>query len=34
MMYPQTNLDCKSFSISEDLVETIVAYEHALLVLH
>ena len=25
MMYYQTNLDCKSFSISEDLVETIVA---------
>ena len=25
MMYHQTNLDCKSFSISEDLVETIVA---------
>ena len=24
-MYHQTNLDCKSFSISEDLVETIVA---------
>ena len=24
MMYHQTNLDCKSFSISEDLVETIV----------
>ena len=25
MMYPQTNLDCKSVSISEDLGETIVA---------
>ena len=25
MMYHQTNLDCKSFSISQDLVETIVA---------
>ena len=25
MMYHQTNFDCKSFSISEDLVETIVA---------
>ena len=25
MMYYQTNLDCKSFSISEDLVETTVA---------
>ena len=25
MMYHQTNLDCKSFSISEDLVEMIVA---------
>ena len=25
MMYHQTNLECKSFSISEDLVETIVA---------
>ena len=25
MMYHETNLDCKSFSISEDLVETIVA---------
>ena len=25
MMYHQTNLDCKSLSISEDLVETIVA---------
>ena len=25
IMYHQTNLDCKSFSISEDLVETIVA---------
>ena len=25
MMYHQTNLDCKSFSISADLVETIVA---------
>ena len=25
MMYHQTNLDCKSFSISEDLTETIVA---------
>ena len=25
MMYHQTNLDCKSFSISEDLVESIVA---------
>ena len=25
MMYHQTNLDCKSFNISEDLVETIVA---------
>ena len=25
MIYHQTNLDCKSFSISEDLVETIVA---------
>ena len=25
MMYHQSNLDCKSFSISEDLVETIVA---------
>ena len=25
IMYPQTNLDCKSFSISEDLVEMIVA---------
>ena len=25
LMYHQTNLDCKSFSISEDLVETIVA---------
>ena len=25
MMYHQNNLDCKSFSISEDLVETIVA---------
>ena len=25
MMYHQTNLDCKSFSISENLVETIVA---------
>ena len=25
MMYHQTNLGCKSFSISEDLVETIVA---------
>ena len=25
MMYHQTNLDCKSFSICEDLVETIVA---------
>ena len=25
MMYHQTNLDCKSFSISEDLVEKIVA---------
>ena len=25
MMYHQTNLDCKSFSISEDIVETIVA---------
>ena len=25
MMYHQTNLDCKSFSISEDLVETIMA---------
>ena len=24
-MYHQTNLDCKSFSISEDLLETIVA---------
>ena len=24
-MYQQTNLDCKSFSISDDLVETIVA---------
>ena len=24
MMHHQTNLDCKSFSISEDLVETIV----------
>ena len=26
MMYHQTNLDCKSFSISEDLVEAIVAF--------
>ena len=25
MMYHQTNLDCRSFSISEDLVETIMA---------
>ena len=25
IMYHQTNLDCKSFSISEDLVETIVS---------
>ena len=25
MMYHQTNMDCKSFSISEDLVETFVA---------
>ena len=25
MMYYQTNLDCKSVSISEDLVEMIVA---------
>ena len=25
MMYHQTNLDCKSFSISENLVETSVA---------
>ena len=25
MMYHQTNLDCKSFGISEDLVETVVA---------
>ena len=25
MMYYQTNLDCKSFSISKDVVETIVA---------
>ena len=25
MMYHQTNFDCKSFNISEDLVETIVA---------
>ena len=25
IMYHQTNLDCKSFSISEDLVETVVA---------
>ena len=25
MMYHQTNLDCKSFSISEDIAETIVA---------
>ena len=25
IMYHQTNLDCKSFNISEDLVETIVA---------
>ena len=25
MMYHQANLDCKSFSISEDLVETIAA---------
>ena len=25
MMYHQTNLDCKSFSISENLVETIMA---------
>ena len=25
MMYHQTNLDCKSFSISEDAVETLVA---------
>ena len=25
MIYHQTDLDCKSFSISEDLVETIVA---------
>ena len=25
MMYHQTNLDCESFSISEDLAETIVA---------
>ena len=24
MMYHQTNLDCKSFSISEDLIETIL----------
>ena len=26
MMYHQTNLDCKSFSISEDLAETIVVW--------
>ena len=26
IMYHQTNLDCKSFSISEDLVEMIVAF--------